>query len=695
MTDETTGVRADETTGETTGNPIRRYASSSASLSLFSFAISFAFSSAVLQAQQEEAWQIIHPPQASIIYARDGSMIGEMGKESRFSVPIRSLPKYVGAAFVAVEDQRFYEHDGVDLKGVAAAIKDNLLGERRGASTITQQLVGNMHPTIINRRDMSPLRKLREQSAAREMEKHYSKEQILEAYINQIEYGHGWYGIEMAALHYFGKSASRLSIAEAATLAAIINGPAFYDPLKYTDRVKARRDLVINLMAAQGHITRAQAAQAKSEALIAAPNLGRSVTAPYFVDAIRQAADAQGINLAAGGYRVYTTLDPALQRAAAEALVEGIAEVEARPGYRHPKMASLPRNSTEYLQGLVVAIDPQTGDVKALVGGRDFSRSPFNRATLAQRQPGSSIKPFVYAKAIESGIPVTEIVPDTALAIPLPTGDVYSPDNADNQFLGPITLRDALVHSRNTVAVQLGIRVSMDSVAELASRVGFDLPMRPYPSSAIGATEVQPVDHVAAYSVFAAGGFAVEPRFITHVEDANGRMVYSAPAPLPRLAIDPRVAFIVRDVLREAVERGTGTAARRIVPDNIPIAGKTGTTNDNADVWFVGMTPTLVAGVWLGFDKPRTIMPGAGGGTLAAPIWGNMIARYYRDLPAGQWPPTPDVSFTDVDRLTGFLADSATPPERRQIEYFLPGTEPLELRVNPWKIPQWGPLILR
>ena len=651
--------------------------------------------SAVSVAQQVEPWQIILPPQASIIYARDGSMIGEMGKESRFSVPLRSLPRYVGQAFVAVEDQRFYEHDGVDLKGVAAAIKDNLLGDRRGASTITQQLVGNMHPTIISRKDASLTRKIREQSAAREMEKHYNKEQILEAYINQIEYGHGWFGIEMAALHYFGKSAARLSIAEAATLAAVINGPAFYDPLKYAERAKQRRDLVIGLMAAQGYITRQQAAEARAERFITAPNLGRSVVAPYFVDAVRQSAAANGIDVTAGGYRVYTTVEPALQQAAADALVRGAREVEAREGYRHAKMDSVPRSSGEYLQGLVVALDPLTGDVKALVGGRDFGRSPFNRATLAQRQPGSSVKPFVFARALEAGVPINEVIPDTALTIQMPNGDVYSPDNADNQFVGPITLRDALVFSRNTVAVQLGMRVSMDSVAELVNRVGVDLPMRPYPSSAIGASEVHPVDFVAAYSVFAAGGFAVEPRFVTRIEDRAGRTSYAAPAPLPRLVVDPRAAFIVRDVLREAAERGTGAAARRIVPANIHIAGKTGTTNDNADVWFIGMTPTLVAGVWLGFDKPRTIMPGAGGGTLAAPIWANMVARYYGTGSAGEWPATPDVSFTEVDRLTGFLPDSTTPPERRQIEYFLPGTEPAALKLNPWKIPQWGPIILR
>ena len=658
-------------------------------------AVVFLLLPAALAAQQVEAWQIILPPQASIIYARDGSMIGEIGRESRFSVPLRTLPRYVGQAFVAVEDQRFYEHDGVDLKGVAAAIKDNLLGDRRGASTITQQLVGNMHPTIIDRRDPSLTRKIREQSAAREMEKHYSKEQILEAYINQIEYGHGWFGIEMAALHYFGKGASRLTIAEAATLAAVINGPGFYDPLKYTDRTKQRRDLVIGLMAAQGYITREQAAQARAERLIAAPNLGRSVVAPYFVDAVRQTSGANGVDIGAGGFRVYTTVDPTLQQAATDALVRGTRDVEALERYRHAKMDSVPRGSGEYLQGLVVAIDPMTGDVKALVGGRDFGRSPFNRATLGQRQPGSSVKPFVFARALEAGVPINEVIPDTALAIQMPNGDVYRPDNADNQFVGPITLRDALVFSRNTVAIQLGMRISMDSVAELVNRVGVDLPMRPYPSSAIGASEVHPVDFVAAYSVFVAGGFAVEPRFVTRIEDRAGRTTYAAPAPLPRLALDPRAAFIIRDVLREAAERGTGAAARRIVPQNIPIAGKTGTTNDNADVWFIGMTPTLVAGVWLGFDRPRTIMPGAGGGTLAAPIWANMVARYYGKGSAGEWPPSPDVSFTEVDRLTGFLPDSATPPERRQLEYFLPGTEPPSLRINPWKIPQWGPLILR
>jgi 1A family penicillin-binding protein len=649
----------------------------------------------MLAAQTVEPWQIILPPQATVFFARDGSFIGEAGKESRFSVPLRTLPKYAYQAFVAVEDQRFYEHDGVDLKGVAAAIKDNLLGDRRGASTITQQLVGNMHPTIISRKDASLSRKLREQSAAREMEKHYTKEQILEAYINQIEYGHGWYGIEMASLHYFGKPAARLSVAEAATLAAIINGPSFYDPLKFPDRVRGRRDLVINLMAGQAYITRAQADAAKQQPLVLAPNLGRSVVAPYFIDAVRRAAEMTGIDVSQGGHRIYTTVDPNLQRIATDALVAGVAEVEARANYRHAKFATLPRTSTDYLQGLVVALDPFTGDVRALVGGRDFSRSPFNRATLAMRQPGSSIKPFVYARALEDSVPANRIIPDTAISITLPNGDVYAPDNADNQFMGPITLRDALAFSRNTVAVQLGLEVSMDSVAALTQRVGFDTPLHPYPASAIGASEVRPLDFIAAYTAFATNGIAVEPRFITRIEDRSGRAAYTAPVPEQRQVIDPRTAFILRDILRDAAERGTGAAARRIVPAHIAVAGKTGTTNDNADVWFVGMTPSLVAGVWLGFDKPRTIMAGAGGGTLAAPIWANMVTRFYGSGSAGEWAAPPDLSFAELDRLTGQLADSLTPPERRYTEYFLPGTEPVLLRVNPWKIPQWGAFITR
>ena len=645
-----------------------------------------------------EAWQIVPQPQSSLVFARDGSFIGEIGHESRSSVSLRSLPKYVGHAFVAVEDQRFYEHDGVDLIGVAGAIKGKLLekiigGNRGGASTITQQLVGNMHPDKIDRRDMGPMRKIHEQQAAREMERHYSKEQILEAYINQINYGHGWYGIESAARHYFGKTAAKLTLAEAASLAALPKSPVGYDPARFPDKARTRRNLILGLMATQGYVSVADAERAKAEPIVTAPNNGASAPSGYFIDAARQVAERGGVNVMNGGFRIFTTAEPALQRSAVQALVEGTARVEQRPDFHHPTWASA-KGLGDLLEGVVVAIEPSTGDVKALVGGRNYAMAPFNRATRALRQPGSSFKPFIYAKALEDSLTAATIVPDTALAIPLMNGSTYSPDNSDNKFLGPITLREALTHSRNPVAVQLALRIGLDSMVAMGQRVGLTTPVAAVPASALGASVVRPIEYVAAYTVWANLGAVVEPRVVTRIEDAAGHVVYQQPPSVPREVMDPRVAFIMRDMMRDAAERGTGAPARKLVPQSIPIAGKTGTTNDNVDVWFMGLTPDLVAGVWLGFDRPKTITPGAAGGSLAAPIWGAMMARYYagRATPAG-WNPPPGLVTAELDRVTGLLADALTPPERRYTEYFIPGTEPEPLRSIPWKGAVFGAVI--
>ena len=647
-----------------------------------------------------EPWQIVSQPQSSLVLARDGSLIGEIGHQFRTSVALRTLPRYLQHAFIAVEDQRFYQHDGVDLIGVAGAIKGRLFGQRRGgASTITQQLVGNMHPDIIDRRDLSLSRKLREQSAAREMEKHYTKDQILEAYLNQVDLGHGWFGVEAAARHYFGKSASRLSLAEAAALAALPKSPVLYDPTRFPARSKTRRDLILGLMADQGYVTRDVADKAKNEPIVTAPEAGTSAPAQYFVDAVRQAAQRAGIPVANGGYHIYTTLDPALQRAAVVALVEGTARVEARPGYRHPAYAVATKTRAPYLQGAVVAIDPATGDVRALVGGRNYAASPFDRV-FALRQPGSAIKPLVYAAALADSIPPNAIVADTALSIPMPSGPNYQPGNADGQFLGPMTLHEALVRSRNPVAVQLGMRVGIDTIAALAQRLGISSPIALVPSSAIGASAVRPMELVTAYTAFANLGAVVQPRLITRIDDPSGKPAYAAAvAPLTPV-LDSRVAFIVRRMMQDVADRGTGAAARQAVPAAIPVAGKTGTTNDNADVWFVGLTPDLVGGVWLGFDQPTTIAAGAAGGSLAAPIWGQMVARYYSSLgtaapsSAGLWDaPPPGLVYAELDRDSGALADSTTAPGRRYIEFFLPGTEPAALKGDPWRMPQFGALV--
>ena len=656
-------------------------------------ALSIAARLSAQERESNEAWRIIVPPQSSLVFARDGSLIGELGKEKRTIVSIRTLPRYVGQAFVAVEDQRFYQHDGVDVVGIAGALKDAVRGDPRGASTITQQLVGNMHPDLVDRRDKSPMRKLREQSAAREMEKHYNKEQILEAYLNQISFGHGWYGIESASRHYFGKGAAQLTLAEAATLASMPKGPAIYDPVKAPDRVTERRNLVLTLMAQQKYITPAQAEGTKRVPLKTVPNAGFSVDASFFLDVVRIQAERAGVPVSTGGYRAYTSLDPLLQRAANDALVAGIQDVESQQGYRHVKFASRPKGSTDYLQGALVAVDPTTGDVRALIGGRDYRESSFDRVIDGMRQPGSAFKPIVYAAAIADSLTASTIIPDTAIAIQLDRGRVYRPDNSDNQFLGPITMREALAKSRNVVAVQLAERVGMDTIVQLARRFGIDAPVAPYPASAIGASALQPLDLVGAYTVFANLGAHVDPRFIYRIEDRAGNAVFTNPAAAPRAVIDPKVAFIVRDMMREVVERGTATSVRRYLPESIPVAGKTGTTNDNSDVWFVGMTPELVAGVWLGFDKPKTITAGAAGGTLAAPIFGKMMAEYYAARSSAQWTAPQGLIAAQLDRVSGQLADSTTPPERRYTEYFLEGTEPLPLRVNGWQLFKNGPIV--
>lgn len=635
-------------------------------------------------APPEAAWQLVTPPQSSLVYARDGSLIGEIGREMRTLVPLGTLPTYLSDAFIAVEDQRFYKHNGVDLVGIAAAIKDNLLGSYRGASTITQQLVGNMHPDIIDRRDPSPMRKLREQRAALEMERHYTKAQILEAYLNQINFGHGWYGVEAASRHYFGKSASRVTLAEAATLAALPKSPVQYDPSRYPDRSRARRNLVLDLMVAQKMVSRADADAAKREPIRTAPYAGMSAPSPYFVDAVRAEAERAGVPVADGGYRIYTGLDPALQRAAVSALADEANAIEQRPGWRHPTLARHPRGSTDFLEGAVVAIDPATGDVRALVGGRDHALAPFNRVTNGLRQPGSSFKPFLYSLAIADSIPPNTIVADTALTI-VYDKQVYRPGNSDGEFLGRMTMRDALAKSRNPVAVQLWQKFGADSVEDWVRRFGVTSDVAPFPSSAIGASVVQPLDFVAAYTAFASLGRPVAPRLVTRIDAPDRRTVFTSGVDTLPAVMDSAVAWLVRDMMRDVVERGTATAVRRMLPADVPVAGKTGTTDDNTDVWFVGMTPEIVAGVWLGFDRPQPIAErGVAGGSLAAPVFARMLDRGGYAQPSEAWnSPPPGIATAQLDRSTGKLATADTPAGLRYTEYFLKGTEPgaLGLRV--------------
>jgi penicillin-binding protein 1A len=393
-----------------------------------------------------------------------------------------------------------------------------------------------------------------------------------------------------------------------------------------------------------------------------------------------------------GGYKVYTALDPLLQSAATDALRAEASALEHRRGYKHPVFGA-PGN--DYLQGAVVVLDPATGDVRALVGGRDYARSPFDRAVDGMRQPGSSFKPVVYATALTDSIPPNAIVEDTAIAIQLDNGRTYRPANSDHAYLGPITLRDALAKSRNVVAVQLWNRLGPDSIIATARRMGISSPIAPGPASAIGASAVQPLDMVAAYTTFANLGAPVEPRFIYRIEDHAGKIVMAPPVRVLPPALDPRAAFVIRDMMRDVVDRGTATVIRKYIPRTIPVAGKTGTTNDNTDVWFIGMTPDLVAGVWLGFDTPKPITSGAAGGSLAAPVWGRLMSKYYASHASHDksWEPPTGVITAELDRATGQLATATTPPDRRYTEYFIEGTEPAPLKLDPWTVFRRGALI--
>jgi penicillin-binding protein 1A len=641
------------------------------------------------------------PKQSTKIFDHDAKLIAELFEERRTPVEIETLPPHVKYAFVAVEDKRFYRHRGFSVRGVirAAVMRVPGLGRvlnRRagGGSTITQQLARHMFEQIgFERRGVRGLaRKLKELRVAQDIEAVYGKDEILEAYINQVNYGHGWRGIETAAQNYFGKPAIELDPAEAAMLAAAINAPGRYSPFINPELTRQRRNLVLGLMARQGYLPRHELERWRREPLPTERH-GTEVgtIAPYFVEWVRTALEGRyGPNLYNKGLQVYTTLDLEQQRYARAAMDSGWARIEASPAYRGEKLARAvtapgagTATETPYIQGAFIALDPATGDVRALIGGRDFRDSKFNRATQALRQAGSTFKPFLYAAAVAHGFTPATVMYDAPLAVDLEDGSVYTPKNYDPDFRGPLTLRDALKFSINTIAVKLGLDVGLEAVAQTAREYGINTPVPPYPSTSIGAPSVIPLELSAAYTVFANAGTWVAPRFIVRVADAQGRTLWET-QPTRRQVADPQVAAIVRDLMRTALDNGTGYPARNPaqgnLPYSVPAAGKTGTTNDATDVWFVGFTPNLLATVWFGFDRPRRILPGAAGGQYAGPVWGQFMRQVYfgepPELPVlPTWEFPEGVAARQIDRRSGKLASDFCAGEV-YTEYFVEGTEP-------------------
>ena len=558
--------------------------------------------------------------QATTIFDAHDAPAFTIFKEQRIEVPFDRISPNLIKAVVSVEDQRFFEHSGVDFIRVAAAVVRNLEEGRRaeGGSTITQQLA---RQTFLNR-DKTYRRKLKEVILAAHIEREYSKKEILELYLNKVYFGDGLYGVETASRGYFGKHASELSVDEAALLAGLIQSPSSYAPTVNLDRAVTRRNVVLLTMASAGAIDRAEYERAKQAKVELTNALEIKETfGLYFKEQVRKDLVERfgGSRVAEGGLRVFTTIDPVLQQAAEKIVEDGIAAIEGRRGYPHPRRASNPKGS-DYLQGALVAMDPKTGAVRAMVGGRDFTESRFNRATQAKRQSGSAFKPFVYAAALEAGYSPASVISNLNTPTMTPAGKWVPEDG--HSSASSMTMRAALRMSSNRAAVQMLNTIGIPAAVAYAEKLNVGTPPS-VPSLALGASEVTLLALTAAYGSFADEGLLHAPVLIRRVEDSDGTVLYQDPGKA-QPAVSPATAFLMSSMLADVINAGTAYKARQ-GGFTLPAAGKTGTTNDYVDAWFVGFTPHLVTGVWVGFDQPRTIVSNGYAAELAVPIWAGFM----------------------------------------------------------------------
>ncbi|HEV2642025.1 MAG TPA: PBP1A family penicillin-binding protein, partial [Candidatus Elarobacter sp.] len=623
-------------------------------------------------------------------FAVDGRFIAELGTERRTLVKLGEIPKMVQDAFVVTEDKRFYQHSGVDWIRVCGSALSNLRSGRysQGFSTITMQLARNVFPERISR-EKNLVRKIKEAKVARDIEAKYSKDKILELYLNQINLGNGAYGVETASQRYFGKSVRDLNIAEAATLAALPKAPERYNPRRYPDRAIQRRNTIIELMRANGIITDADASLAKAYPLQLATKVESGETAPYFVEWVRQQLDHQfGKQLYEQGLNVYTTLDLDMQTAAERGLERQLRAIEGgRFGaFKHPTyeeyVARLssgePSNgNSPYLQGAFIALDPRTGGVRAMVGGRDFFDSKFNRATQALRQPGSTFKPIVYSTAIQNGKPASYVIDDSPVSVPQANGTNWEPQNYDLKFQGPMTMRRGLYQSRNIIAIKVGQELGEQAVINEARNFGITTPIPAYPSIFIGSADVIPLEMIGAYTTFATLGVRATPNAILRVENNKHQVIWQ-PTPVRTQVMTPEESWLMVSMMKDVIQRGTAYGSVWDAGFHVPAGGKTGTTNDGTNVWFIGYTADLVAGVWMGFDKPQTIKGNAQGGILAAPAWTSFMTEVYRRKPTPpDWPMPYDITTREIDARTGLLWSPTCAGDASVTEYYLPGTEPV------------------
>jgi penicillin-binding protein 1A len=604
-------------------------------------------------------------PERSTVYDVDGKIYSRLAGANRLKVSLSEVSPFFITAVLAREDSRFYAHKGIDWRGIMRAlVRDITSGSaKEGASSITQQLARNSLP--LGGRTLS--RKVLEAMVAQRIERQFTKQQILELYVNRIYFGTGCYGVETASQIYFGKSASKLNLSEAALLAGLIRSPNRFSPLKNPEGAAMQRNAVLDRMVTLKKITPAEAEQAKLAKIVTHPKRMPQIQENYAMDAVQR-----DLNLLLtqdqidnGGLSIYTTLDPAVQNAAQDALESQLTKIEHQSNFHHPLKASYkpPENgegdsSMPYLEGAVVVIDNASGGIRGLVGGRDYAQSKFNRALApANRQVGSAFKPFVYTVAFSHGLLPSAAISDG----PIQPGEIegagnWSPGNSDGTYGGTMPCSYGLIHSRNTMSVRVGQFAGLDTVQKVANDLGISKSVPHGPAIYIGSFETDLKDLTAAYTLFPNAGARKQAYIIERIDDPRHKPIYLA-AHISQQALDPGAAWMTSRLMQEVLTQGTAASARSL-GFKLPAAGKTGTTNDYRDAWFLGYTSTLTCGVWVGFDQPTTIIPHGYGAALALPVWVQVMNKASRHYPAEMLQPPMPLQHTTVCSISNQLAST-------------------------------------
>jgi len=612
------------------------------------------------------------PSITSRVYSDDHKLLAEFFLENRTPVTLSDVPDMLIKALIAAEDNQFYSHHGLDPRGIARAFYRNVRAKKvlEGGSTLTQQLAKILFLTP----ERSYTRKLKEMTLALRIEQTYTKQEILKLYLNQIYFGNGAYGVEAAAQIYFGKRARDMNLAESALLAGLPRSPKYYSPFKSPESAAARRAYVLNRMAATGFISRDQAENAKKIPLPLQTTVTSGGPAPYFVEFVRQKVeDRFGSSiLYSGGLNIYTSINTELQNYAEQAVAAGIVKIEAR--HR--------RHAGSQLQAALLAIDPASGRIRAMVGGRDFGQSQFNRSWQALRQPGSAFKPIIYAAALDRGFGASDLLDDSPLTIKLDRNKNWKPENFSRTYQGKVTLQRALLQSLNVPTIRLLGKIGINETIDFARKFGITSRLGPYLSLALGSSDVTLAELTAAYAVFANLGIKLGPVSILSITDSTGRVLYQNDT-LPTQVIKPETAYLTTYLLKGVIERGTGWNAREL---GRPAAGKTGTTNDFRDAWFIGYTPLLVAGVWVGYDNESNIGDKETGARAALPIWLDFMKKAHSGRETEDFAAPAGIIFKQIDPRTGLLSTENCRQSVR--EAYLPGTEPRQYCVETGDVPE-------